>query len=178
MSEPSFLTTKPIAGKVPAVVLVNPKYPHNVGAAIRASSCFGLKQVWFTGERLLRHLGNERRFPREERMKKYDEVEVIAYERPLDCFTDVVPVAVELVKDAVPLPYFEHPEKAVYFFGPEDGGLGTAIKTLCHHFVVIPSRHCTNLASAVYIVLYDRMVKSGNLLTLDEQRGFACDLEG
>ena len=29
----------------------------------------------------------------------------------------------------------------------------------CHRFVVIPTHHCVNLAAAVYMVLYDRMVK-------------------
>lgn len=37
---------------VPAIALVNPKYPHNVAAALRAASCFGMKQVWFSGDRV------------------------------------------------------------------------------------------------------------------------------
>src|SRR5262249_35205478 len=55
-------------GRPPAVVLINPKYPHNVGAAVRAASCYGIEQVWFTGDRV--QLVGERRFrlPREERM--------------------------------------------------------------------------------------------------------------
>ena len=38
-------------GVAPAIALVNPKYPHNVGAAVRAASCFGIQQVWFSGNR-------------------------------------------------------------------------------------------------------------------------------
>jgi hypothetical protein len=29
----------------------------------------------------------------------------------------------------------------------------------CHRFLVIPTRHCTNLSAAVYTVLYDRHAK-------------------
>jgi hypothetical protein len=47
------------------------------------------------------------------------------------------------------LPAFRHPEKAVYIFGPEDGGLDRAWLTRCHRFVRIPTRHCLNLACAV-----------------------------
>ena len=39
-------------GRAPAIVLTRPKYPHNVGAAVRAASCFGIEQVWFTGDRV------------------------------------------------------------------------------------------------------------------------------
>ena len=39
-------------GIAPAVALVDPKFPHNVGAAVRAASCYGVRQVWFSGDRV------------------------------------------------------------------------------------------------------------------------------
>jgi len=147
-------------GRAPAVVLIDPKFPHNVGAAVRAASCYGVGQVWFTGERV--QLVGERRYrlPREERMRGYQEIELRHADRPFQAFErDVVPVAVELRRSAEPLITFEHPEHAVYVFGPEDGSLDRAVLGLCHRFVVIPTRHCTNLAAAVYTVLYDRHAK-------------------
>lgn len=36
---------KAATGIAPAIILVNPKFPHNVGAAVRAASCFGILQV-------------------------------------------------------------------------------------------------------------------------------------
>ena len=39
-------------GHAPAIVPVDPKFPHNVGAAVRAVSCYGPGQVWFTGDRV------------------------------------------------------------------------------------------------------------------------------
>ncbi len=73
-----------------------------------------------------------------------------------------MPVAVELRKNAEMLPHFVHPEKALYVFGPEDGSIDQVLLRHCHRFVVIPTAHCVNLAAAVYIILYDRMVKRIN----------------
>jgi tRNA C32,U32 (ribose-2'-O)-methylase TrmJ len=41
-----------VCAQAPAVGLVDPKFPHNVGAAVRAASCYGIGQVWFTGDRV------------------------------------------------------------------------------------------------------------------------------
>lgn len=146
------------SGISPAVALVNPKTAVNVGMVVRAASCFGMKQVWYTGNRFKLEEGE--RLPREERMRGYAEVELRQFDYFFDEFEkDVVPVAIELQPNAELLPQFDHPEKALYVFGPEDGGLTQIVRKHCHRFVVIPTAHCTNLAAAVYIVLYDRMVK-------------------
>jgi tRNA C32,U32 (ribose-2'-O)-methylase TrmJ len=148
------------AGIAPAVALVNPKYPHNVGAAVRAAACFGIGQVWFSGDRVTVTAGKRHRLPREERMKGYQAVHLVHSDRFFDAFArDVVPVAVELRDGAELLPQFEHPERALYVFGPEDGGLTAVQLRHCHRVVVIPTRHCVNLAAAVYLTLYDRLVK-------------------
>lgn len=150
----------PKQGRTPAVALVNPRFPHNVGSAVRAASCFGVNQVWFTGDRITMALDKKRRLPREERMKGYREVELRQHDEFFDQFDpDVVPVAVELRPNAESLPAFVHPEKALYVFGPEDGSLGSNYLRHCHRFLVIPTRHCVNLAAAVYLVLYDRLTK-------------------
>ena len=58
-------------GVAPAVALVDPKFPHNVGAAVRAASCYGVRQVWFTGDRVRLDGDKRHRLPREERMRGY-----------------------------------------------------------------------------------------------------------
>jgi tRNA(Leu) C34 or U34 (ribose-2'-O)-methylase TrmL len=164
-------------GRPPAIALIDPKYSHNVGAAVRAASCFGVGQVWYTGERVSLTPTGGRRLPREERMRGYKDVELRQVEpggtsptgkgrgpghaRVFDAFarSGAVPVAVELRRGAELLPAFEHPERALYVFGPEDGNLTSAVLARCHRVVAIPTRHCVNLAAAVYLVLYDRMVK-------------------
>lgn len=159
-----------------AVVLVNPKTPYNVGAAIRACSIFGVPTLRWTGKRIttaegrrkagsgLR--GNRARLPREERMKDYTNVDwreatsedVVT---GLAAELGLVPVAVEVRENAERLHDFVHPERALYVFGPEDGSIPKGILAVCHRFVVIPTCNRTplNLAAALNVVLYDRHAK-------------------
>ena len=167
-------------GITPAIAMINPKNACNVGAAVRAASCFGARQVWFTGNRV--KLDPERgRLPREERMKGYKKVELRQHDYIFEQFgPDVTPVAVEVRANSENLMVFEHPENPLYVFGPEDGNISQVVRQHCHRYVIIPTAHCTNLAAAVYIMLYDRMLKrywNGDdpLLApheyLDEERG-------
>lgn len=147
----------------PAIIMHNPKYPHNVGAAVRACSCFNSNLIMFTGNRvsLTPDKGkNGYRLPREERMKGYSNVQLVNDEYPFNRFSkNVIPVAVEVRHNAEILPNFIHPENPVYVFGPEDGSLPQIYLKHCQRFLYIPSPFCTNLAAAIYIVLYDRMAK-------------------
>lgn len=145
----------------PAVILTDPKYPHNLGQTIRALSCFGVNQLWWSGMRIVRQLEGMSRIPREERMRGYSSVGVYHHDRPLQVFPKgVVPVAVEMRDNSESLFDFIHPENAVYVFGPEDGSIDQGTLRNCHRFVKIPTRHCTNLSAAVYITLYDRFMKA------------------
>lgn len=145
----------------PSIILCNPKYPHNVGAAVRAASCFGVKNILFTGSRVSLEAKKGYRLPREERMKGYKDVTLLNDEYPFNRFSNVIPVAVEVRPNSEPLPLFKHPENAVYVFGPEDGSIPQVYLQHCHRFIVIPSKHCLNLAAAVYLILYDRISKLG-----------------
>lgn len=159
-------------GIAPAVVLENPKYPHNVGAALRAASSFGIKQVWFTGNRVGIEVGEAKRVPREERMRGYADVQLIQYDYPLEQFRGYTVVGVELVPGAESMIDFQHTHNMVYVFGAEDGGLTKAIRGLCHRFVRIPTYHCLNLSTAVTVTLYDRALKTGIIPEgLKESRG-------
>jgi len=62
---------KPRPAKTPAVLLFDPRDPHNVGNALRACSCWGMDQLWFVGNRVLDKLDDLTRLPREERMKDF-----------------------------------------------------------------------------------------------------------
>jgi tRNA(Leu) C34 or U34 (ribose-2'-O)-methylase TrmL len=101
------------------------------------------------------------RLPREERMKGYRHVQMAIDDRLFDRFDrgSVTPVAVELLPAAESLVGFEHPNDALYVFGPEDGGLPKTVRLRCHRFVFIPTHHCLNLAAAVNVILYDRRLK-------------------
>ena len=150
----------PKIGVTPAVALINPKHARNVGAAIRVASCYGVKQVLFTGDRITLDEKAKTRLPREERMKGYLDVEVFQNDYPFDMFpSGVTPVAVEIRPNVENLFDFEHPDNPLYVFGPEDGSIPKVVMQHCHRFVVIPTRHCLNLAMAIGTVLYDRAYK-------------------
>lgn len=155
-----FKQASEVQASTPAIVLYNPRYPHNVGSAVRACSCFGVEQVWLTGNRVAEKVWNSQRLPREERMKGFSDVSLVLGDRPFTAFPEgATPVAVELLPGSENLLSFEHPEEAIYVFGPEDGSIPSPVRGLCHRRVFIPTRHCTNLGAAVYLVLYDRLVK-------------------
>lgn len=150
---------KPV-GISPSVALINPKYAHNVGAAMRSCSAFGIEQLWFTGDRVSMDSTKGARLPREERMKGYGSVNLINYDYFFDAMPKgVTPVAIEVRQDSEQLPEFEHPANPLYVFGPEDGSIPSTVLRHCHRFVIIPTAHCLNLGHAVSMVLYDRMMK-------------------
>jgi tRNA(Leu) C34 or U34 (ribose-2'-O)-methylase TrmL len=151
-----------VPGKItPAVILVSPKQSGNVAGALRACSAFGVAQLRITGYRALPELSpkGKPRTRRELRMEAYSDVDVIHDSHPFGAYAGARIIAVEVMDDAVPLTWFSHPDDAVYVFGPEDGSLGRAQKIHCTDFVIIPSRHCLNLACAVNVVLADRVMK-------------------
>ena len=151
------------AGKTPAVTLWNPKFSRNLGMALRSCAALGVTQLWYTGDRVEAdwNPGRRQRLPREERLRDYRSTEVIKGEgRFLDQFPGgTVPVAVEVHPGAEVLTFFEHPENAVYVFGPEDGSVPRGVLTACHRVVIIPTDHCLNLATAVTTVLAHRRMQ-------------------
>jgi tRNA(Leu) C34 or U34 (ribose-2'-O)-methylase TrmL len=128
-----------------------------VGAAIRACACFEVKSLVWTGERV--NPAKYSRLPREERMKGYKHVDFRNDERPFELLPkDCVPVCVEVFENSEPLTTFEHPENAVYVFGPEDGRVPQVIRRLCHRFLHIPAHFCLNLSAAINVVLAHRLM--------------------
>lgn len=136
-----------------AIGLIAPKCNANVGGALRAAGCYGAALIAIQGQRYQKQSADTlkawRHMPLIHVADIFDAV-------PYDC----IPVAVELIEDARELPEFNHPERAFYVFGPEDGSLGREITERCKHTVSIPTRFCMNLAATVNVVLYDRLAKT------------------
>jgi tRNA(Leu) C34 or U34 (ribose-2'-O)-methylase TrmL len=136
--------------------LTNPKSPTNVGAVMRASGCYQVSGVFYTGERYSRAA------------KFNTDTKSVTNKIPLvgvDNFLDNIPtdakiVCVELVEGAIPLPEYQHPEKAFYIFGPEDGTISQDVVERADAVVYIPTIGCMNLAATVNVLLYDRLAKS------------------
>lgn len=135
------------------IALDNPKYSANVGGALRAAQVYGASLVVVAGSRFGRTPTDT--------MEAYRHIPVV---RTTDVFAalpfDCVPVGVDIVEGAEPLPQYDHPERAFYIFGAEDATLGARILDRCRDRVMIPTDWCMNLAATVNVVLYDRLAKA------------------
>lgn len=137
-----------------AIGLVRPKCAENVGSVLRAAYCYNAAMVAIQGDRTRIRASTDtpqawRHIPV---LRGEDLHTLIPY--------DAVPVAVDLVDDAVSLTAFQHPQRAFYVFGPEDGTLGKATLDWCPLRVMVPTRTCMNLAATVNVILYDRLAKA------------------
>lgn len=152
-----------------AVLLINPKYPHNVGGALRACAAFGVNTLNWTGERVQLYdpkVKKKYRLPREERMRGYNQnvqFSPIELDQTLDLLirSQYTPVAVEVRNDFESMVHFDHllDKDVVYVFGPEDGSIGSRYLSYCHRHIYIPAHFCLNLAACVNVVLWDRYSK-------------------
>jgi tRNA(Leu) C34 or U34 (ribose-2'-O)-methylase TrmL len=127
-----------------AIGLHQPKNILNMGEIMRAAGCYGVSLVAISGRRFKRSS-----IDTQQAWKHMPTIEVP------DLFAaapfGAVPVAVEFIPTATPLPDFVHPERAYYLLGP------TVAR--CPHVVYVPTRHCMNLAATANVLLYDRLMK-------------------
>ena len=144
---------RPFSSGYAAIGLHNPAELLNVGAALRAAACFDVALVAIAGRRYASQRTDTARAYLDIPLLQVDDLHEVI---PFDC----VPVAVERRDAAALLPDYEHPARAFYVFGPEDGDLGRSVLAWCRDVIAIPSHHSLNLAAAVNIVLYDRLAKA------------------
>lgn len=144
--------------------LSNPKSPSNVGAVMRAAGCYQVDNVLYTGERYAKAA----KFQTDTKnvAKKIPLTGVASLLDELKPETQIV--CVELAEGATSLPEFEHPENALYVFGPEDGTITQDVVDKAHHVVYVPTVGCMNLAATVNVLLYDRLAKSTQRIQGDE----------
>lgn len=137
-----------------SIGLVRPKSHHNVGSVLRAAFCYSVAMVAIEGDRsnVRSHLDTFKAWRHIPVVRGDDLHELIPF--------DAIPVAVDLVDGATPLPSYQHPQRAFYVFGPEDGTLGKRVLDWCPHRVMVPTRECMNLAATVNVILYDRLAKA------------------
>ena len=93
----------------------------------------------------------------------FDHVPFYNFERPEDLLlpANTSLVAVELLPDAVELPSFRHPQRAVYVLGPELGNVSDAMLKRCDYTIKIPMKFCINVGVAGALVMYDRLISMG-----------------
>ena len=136
------------------VSLDTPKFPQNIGEVLRACHCHKVAQLNIAnGNR--KGLTHKTNTPMAHRHTPTFFVGSVMDYLPVGVKT----VVVELVDNAIPLPEFNHPDRAVYIFGPENGSISQSTIDAADFVVQIPTRDCMNLAATVNVVLYDRMCK-------------------
>ena len=144
--------------------LSNPKSPTNIGAVLRAAGCYKADAVIYTGTRY----DKAAKFQTDTK-KMAQTIPLSGVESMLDDLPqDMKIVCVDFAEGATLLPYFQHPEKAIYIFGPEDGSISQDVADRADHVVYVPTVGCMNLAASVNVVLYDRLAKQENITQNDE----------
>ena len=138
-----------------SIGLSNPKSPVNVGLAMRAAGCFQVDSVFYTGQRY------DRAAPFNTDTQNAGLTIPLTWvpHLPGDVANNTQVVCVELVEGAIPLPTYQHPDNALYIFGPEDGTLHQTVIDRADSVVFIPTIGSLNLAAAVNVLLYDRLAK-------------------
>ena len=141
---------------ISAIGLHNPKTPENIGGVLRAAFAYDANLVAIQGRRY-RRVGTDT-------PSAYKHIPVLNDINlksviPYNC----IPIAVDIVDEAIPLHKFGHPKNAFYIFGAEDATLGEQVLSWCKYKIYVPTKVCMNLAAAVNVVLYDRMAKLGKL---------------
>lgn len=136
-----------------AIGLLQPKTVENVGSALRACHCYEASLMAVQGKRYHRASTDTLKSWRHIPMIETDDLRSVI---PYGC----VPVAVDLVSQAVNIADYKHPERAFYIFGPEDGTLGHDTLEWCRDVIYVPTTHCMNLAATVNVILFDRMMKA------------------
>lgn len=139
-----------------AVGLTDPKTAENVGAALRAAGNYGAAFVAQSGARCAPGVTDTMKQHKHLPFLQVENLEAII---PYTC----IPVAVDLVEGAIPLPEYEHPERAFYIFGPEDGTLEETTLSWCRDRVYVPTNGSMNLAAAVNVLLYSRLLQQAHL---------------
>ena len=152
-----------------AIGLVNPKTPVNVGGIMRASGCYGVNQVFYTGRRYDLAVKADTQYEVDKKQAArtipLQGVESLLEQVPLNSKI----ICVDLVVGAIPLPQFTHPDNAFYIFGPEDGSIPQQIIDAADDVVYVPTKGCMNLAASVNVLLYDRLAKSTEHQTDDNR---------
>lgn len=151
--------------KKTSIGLINPKSPANVGSVMRAAGNFQVDSVFYTGTRYDRAV--QLNTTTENLSRKVGQTIPLSKTTCLISMADKNKkiICIEFAENAMPLTQYQHPDNALYIFGPEDGSIEQSIIDKADAVVYIPTVGCMNLAATVNVVLYDRLSKSSCHIT-------------
>ena len=136
--------------------IYNPKAGVNIGTLWRSAYIYNAAFIFTVGRRYKKQSSDTMATPRHVPLHHYLTLEECIKYLPYD--TQLV--CVENKQATQYLNDFNHPQRAVYLLGSEDGGLPENI--LKDNIVVqikSPKDFCFNVATAGSIVMYDRFIK-------------------
>lgn len=136
------------------VVAYSPRHDTNIGTLWRSASTYDAAFIATIGARYIRQPGDTPKTPLHTPLWSFDTFDDFIGSMPTECKL----IAVELATNSIPLPDFDHPERAVYLLGAEDTGIPAGILDQCDDVVQIPTpaRWSLNVAVAGSITLASR----------------------
>ncbi|MEO0411716.1 MAG: TrmH family RNA methyltransferase [Pseudomonadota bacterium] len=125
----------------------------NAGNLIRTANAFGAQFVFLINPNFRRDINKFDTSKSSSAIPVFEESHLESLTIP----NGVERVGVELCEDAIDLPQFAHPRRALYIFGAERISLPDDVREGCDYMVKIPTKFSLNVATAGAIVMYDRM---------------------
>lgn len=132
--------------------------PLNVGNLLRSAHAFGAS-FFFT----ISPVVDVRSMRESDTSGAFDHIPFYSFQKPGDLLLpqQTSLVGIEFLEDAIELPSFRHPQRAVYILGQEKGNLSGAVLARCDYVIKIPMKFCINVGVAGALVMYDRMISLG-----------------
>lgn len=131
----------------------------NMGNLIRTAHAFGASFAFAVNPKVVVHTGETVTSDFADTSKTHTQIPFFEYdtaaevEVPQGCRL----VGVEICDEAVDLPSFRHPTRAIYVLGGERTSLSSAMAERCDLMIKIPTKFSLNVATAGAIVMYDRL---------------------
>lgn len=129
----------------------------NIGAVLRAAGAFGASFIAVSGQRYKDFKSDYRCTDADLTRKQIPFFMGVPSLEPM-LPVETQPVVVERIDGAVALDEFDHPRRAFYVFGPEDGAVPSDLFPDAPR-VYVKSQSSLNLGMCVNIVLHDRYVR-------------------
>ncbi|WP_417449491.1 RNA methyltransferase [Kordiimonas sp.] len=131
----------------------------NMGNLIRTAHGFGASFAFAVKPAVAQHSGAPVTADFADTSKTHTQIPFYAYASAaeVDVPQGCKLVGIEITDDAIDLPSFRHPTRAVYVLGAERRSLSAEMAARCDYMIKIPTKFSLNVATAGAIVMYDRL---------------------
>jgi tRNA G18 (ribose-2'-O)-methylase SpoU len=143
----------------------NAKSSDNVGTLWRTAQSFEAAYVYTIGRRYQRQRTDTTNAIKHLPMQTFADFPSFFNALPMGCRL----VGIELDPRAVTLRKYSHHDQACYLLGAEDHGLSKVARDACHDLIVLPGKHCLNVAVAGSIVLAHRVMQREREISLQSR---------